>query len=631
MRNGEKKGMMRMLLWLCLALQVGCGGRSPALSEVRISAVTPSQATVEWSTNKPSDSEVGFAVSPSTTYTFTTCCQRTRTVAHVVTVDGLTAATNYNFIVQSSDGATHLTSDVGQFTTAAAPVDPQGGATPPRRRAGTVHAFPEAQGGGAASVGGSGRGGGSPQVYEVTTLSDRGGSCSGHLCSGSLRFCLEGAGPRTCVFRVSGLITFLSRMQISSPFLTVAGQTAPGGGIVVGGPNQKGEQIFVTTHDVVIRYLTYDGNNPNLPTGPSTGTVGFSTTSGNIYNVVYDHLSARWWGNKAFPLLSNDVGNVHNVTYQWTLGYEPNVNHPVSGLGTDATAGSALATTDIDFHHNMIVNIDHRAPLLQGANRVRWVNNLTYNWNQFAFLSMGGLNVDIIGNKYVDGNLSEDFVHVFLGNGNGADPKDPTDNCSGGNPCDNSGPPTWYLLNNTGRSGNKPGSAPTVPTNVVNDAGEVNMTQQGSESGETRDPNSKGPIPSSWLRSTPLPAETFPITPDPVTSLESVLLATVGNSQHLDCYGNWLNNRDSQDTRIINQYQSRGKGGLFTGQFSAPSIPGGTPCVSSLHDGIPDAWKKAHGYSLTDAGLGSRAARNGYTYLENYLNGTDPDLPESPR
>jgi hypothetical protein len=116
-----------------------------------------------------------------------------------------------------------------------------------------------------------------------------------------------------------------------------------------------------------------------------------------------------------------------------------------------------------------------------------------------------------------------------------------------------------------------------------------------------------------------------------VTSLESVLLATVGNSQHLDCYGNWLNNRDSQDTRIINQYQSRGKGGLFTGQFSAPSIPGGTPCVASLHDGIPDAWKKAHGYSLTDAGLGSRAARNGYTYLENYLNGTDPDLLESPR
>jgi hypothetical protein len=42
----------------------------------------------------------------------------------------------------------------------------------------------------------------------------------------------------------------------------------------------------------------------------------------------------------------------------------------------------------------MIVNVDHRAPLLQGANRVRWLNNLIYNWNQFAFLSTGGLNVD---------------------------------------------------------------------------------------------------------------------------------------------------------------------------------------------------------------------------------------------
>jgi hypothetical protein len=392
---------------------------------------------------------------------------------------------------------------------------------------------------------------------------------------------------------------------------------------VLGGVGQQGAVIFISTHDVIMRYLTYDGNDPSTPRGPKTGTVGFEI-AGNAYNVVLDHISARWWGNKAFPLLSNDTGNVHNVTYQWILNYEPHVEHPVSGLGPDATSGSARATTDIAYHHNVIVNIDHRAPLLQGANRIRWVNNLIYNWNQFAFLSMGGVNADVIGNKYVDGNLSQERVHVFIGNGNGADPKDPTDNCSDGNPCDNSGPPTWYLLNNVGRSGDVPGSTPTVSTNDVNDAGQVNMTHQGWEGGERGNSNSQGPIPSTWLRNTPLPVETFPIVTDPVTSLDGILLPSVGNSQRLNCAGNWVSNRDSEDARIINQYRRRDRGGLFTGQFSPPAVRAVAPCESSLHDGIPDAWKKARRYSLTDQALWSRRAPNGYTYLENYLNATDP-------
>jgi hypothetical protein len=74
------------------------------------------------------------------------------------------------------------------------------------------------------------------------------------------------------------------------PYLTIAGQTAPGGGIVIGGPNQRGEQIFVSTHDVVIRYLTCDGNN------------------------LWDHISTRWMGNKVFPLVSNVSGTMTRTT-----------------------------------------------------------------------------------------------------------------------------------------------------------------------------------------------------------------------------------------------------------------------------------------------------------------------------
>ena len=473
---------------------------------------------------------------------------------------------------------------------------------------GQLPAFPGAQGGGGAAVGG--RGG---QVIEVTNLQDSG--------TGSLRACIEASGPRTCVFRVSGLITFRSRAEISHPFLTIAGQTAPGGGIVIGGPNQSGEQLFVITHDVVVRYLTYDGNNPNVTPGPNSDNVCCEMATGDVYNVIWDHMTARWMVNKAFPTVSNTPGTgIHNTTIQWSLVYEPNFNHSV-GIGTVyVSQGSGMATTDDDAHHNMFATIDHRLPLNQSGRNVRWVNNLIYNWGQFGALSMGGVQTDYIGNKYVDGaggDLNYENVHVFLANGNGDDPSDQTGSPNG----DNEHNPTMYLLNNLGHAGNKHGGPLVAITHTPNDAAQVSMTAQGWEGGETGDPNSTGPWPSSWFRSTPLPTQKFPIVADPVENLDDVLLPTVGNSQHLDCNGNWVSNRDSQDTRIINVYKNGQSDNLFNGQFSAPSIPAGTPCTESLHDGIPDQWKVNHGLSTTDPNLHKAVAPSGTTYLENYLNG----------
>src|SRR5262249_27682690 len=155
-------------------------------------------------------------------------------------------------------------------------------------------------------------------------------------------------------------------------------------------------------------------------------------------------------------------------------------------------------------------------------------------------------------------------------------------------------------------------------TVVPNDAGQIAMTRQGWEGGETGNSNSTGPIPSSWFRKEPLLAQQFPIHVDPVDDLDLVIPPTVGNSRRLDCNGNWVENRDVHDARIVEQYKSREKGAAFAGQFSSPAIPTQTPCTSSLHDGIPDDWKRTRGYSLTDAELWFRTAPNSYTYLENY-------------
>ena len=145
----------------------------------------------------------------------------------------------------------------------------------------SVPSFPGAEGWGAQSVGG--RGG---QIIEVTNLNDAG--------SGSLRACVEGsefpedyAGPtnRICVFRVAGIIKLKSELQIRRPYITIAGQTAPGDGITL-----QGGGIRILTHNVIIRYIHWRSE-----------TLGFVQfwQGGDTHDVIVDHCSAN--GHKPEP------------------------------------------------------------------------------------------------------------------------------------------------------------------------------------------------------------------------------------------------------------------------------------------------------------------------------------------
>jgi len=109
-----------------------------------------------------------------------------------------------------------------------------------------------------------------------------------------------------------------------------------------------------------------------------------------------------------------------------------------------------------------------------------------------------------------------------------------------------------------------------------------------------------------------------------------LLIPIVGNSQHLDCTGNWVSHRDAADARAINQYKTGGKGGFWPNamtQAGATSIPDPTSdyqdhpvtsgfqvCTESMHDGIPDQWKSKRGLSTTDPNLHKTKAPNGYTW-----------------
>jgi hypothetical protein len=485
-------------------------------------------------------------------------------------------------------------------------------------------AFPGAAGGGAASLGG--RGG---VVMEVTNTNDSG--------TGSLRACVQASGPRTCIFRVAGVFNITSGDNYAgNPFLTIACQSAPGE-VIIGGPNSNGAALRISTHDVVVRYCTFSPDNVNTPSGPDTGTVGITIvncagdgtlTAGGCFNIITDHVTTRWSGNKSWITTSNFTpavngngngdGPNHSITSQWSLDYEPHEGHPV-GFGT-ATDESCVGTranpaclsvyeTDIDFHHDLFVNVDHRIPENSNGS-TRWINNIVYNWSYYANEWLGAEIIDDINNKFVQGNLNPSAQ---------AHPIHFTTNSP-----EMSGAPSVYVAGNTfGAAGSSTVASDQYGTLVAQITGE-----NGDETGS---------IPSSWERSGAMEASNaFPIVPDPTGILDTLLLGTVGNSQHVDCNGNWAAHRDAADQRIVTQYQNGGSGGFwpngvtYTGLSTFPTPTGGwqdnpitnfTVCQESLHDGIPDQWKTINGLSTTDPNLYNRTAPNGYTYLENYLNG----------
>ena len=99
----------------------------------------------------------------------------------------------------------------------------------------TVPAFPGAEGYGAVTRGG--RGG---KVILVTNLNDSG--------PGSLRAAVRTEGPRIVIFTVSGTITLESKLRIADPYITIAGQTAPGDGICI-----RRYPLLINTNEVIIR------------------------------------------------------------------------------------------------------------------------------------------------------------------------------------------------------------------------------------------------------------------------------------------------------------------------------------------------------------------------------------------
>ncbi len=295
----------------------------------------------------------------------------------------------------------------------------------------------------------AGRGG---TLYRVTNLNDSG--------AGSLRAALEATGPRVVCFEVSGTIDLSSKIAVTSPYLTIAGQTAPSPGISI-----KRYGISVRTHDILIQHirartgdLAVVGNNDPIEIlGP------------NAYNVVVDHSSTSWSTDENmstwFTGTETESSGAHDITFNRCIVSE-NFGSGGMLLGDYTQRVSVLSCL-------LAHNVD-RNPYFKGAVTGVFVNNVVYDWNgnQASYIAdpenRGRTLAAIVGNVYKRG-LSTDSgrpikIYVTAKPGTQLYVTDNRDSGVGGGT-----PPgdPWTLVQNDFGSSAVAASAPVWPDGLV--------------------------------------------------------------------------------------------------------------------------------------------------------------------
>lgn len=211
-------------------------------------------------------------------------------------------------------------------------------------------AFPGAEGFGKYTIGG--RGG---RVIEVTNLNDSG--------PGSFRAACAAEEPRTIVFRISGTIPLQSKFKIVNPYLTIAGQTAPGDGICI-----KNFQVNFETKHMIIRYVRF---RPGDEKGKEQDGFG-----GKGDHLIIDHCSASWGIDETFS-----INKGANSTVQWCMVTE-SLSHSLHKKG-DHGYGGLWGGPGGSWHHNILAHHSSRNPRASGnkeSGLLDYRNNVIYNW-----------------------------------------------------------------------------------------------------------------------------------------------------------------------------------------------------------------------------------------------------------
>ena len=454
-----------------------------------------------------------------------------------------------------------------------------------------IPSFPGAEGGGMFSFGG--RGG---KVITVTNLNDRG--------PGSFREACETGGARIVVFNVAGIIRLKTPIIVRAPYITIAGQTAPGDGVCI-----AGESFWVNTHDVVVRHMRFRRGETNV--GRRDDAFG-----GNpVGNIMIDHCSCTWGLDE----------NISFYRHMFSPGADykdlklPTVNvtiqNTISAKALDTynhAFGSTLGGENCSFMRNLWASNAGRNPSIGWNGIFNFVNNVTYNW---VHRSVDGGDYtalyNMINNYFKPGPLTPKNTpvgHRILKPESGRSKLG------------------YYVFGRVYASGNIMEGYDAITKD--NWAGGIQVQEQANTDGYTEN--------MKWNEPFPMPHLTIM----PAKDAYKYVLKNAGAT---------IPSRDIVDERIIEEVET-GKPYYVEGldpnsfyQFEHRRLPNdsykqgiitdisqvggypeykGTPYVDTDGDGMPDAWEKANGLNPNDSSDAVKdCTGDGYTNIEKYING----------
>lgn len=448
---------------------------------------------------------------------------------------------------------------VNQFFEEKTPKNP--GSPRPLEPLSGLPVFPGAEGFGTRTP--AGRGG---RLIEVTSLAD-----NGH---GTLRAALETPGPRIIVFRTGGTIELAGDLYVNEPFVTVAGQTSPGGGICI-----KNHSLVIITHDVLIQHVRFrpgnegdtdpDDNDAIKIFGPRSDIVG-------ARNVVLDHISASWSEDE---VISTWFGP-REITICWSIISEAldRSRHRKGTHGAGLLIGDSA--DHVSIHHNLLAHNSFRNPLIIGGGTHDIVNNVIYNWGDIpgeVVDTDSNSFLNFVGNAFLPGPssvLSQDAIII-----NGT-----------------TGTPRLYVRGN--RSARR-------PNDNADEWSVVTQDWSGTAASREYRASKRFEVPLVTSRST-----------------DEAMRRVLGEA------GATQPQRDAADQRVASDVQN-GTGAIIDSPAQVggyPRLAAGTAPRDSDHDGMPDSWEQQMNLDPDDPSDANQSPDpNGYTNIELYLHSLTAD------
>lgn len=444
-------------------------------------------------------------------------------------------------------------------------------------------AFPGAEGFGAGATGG--RGG---QVIAVTTTAASG--------VGSLQWALDQPGPKTVVFRTSGLID--ARIHLRRGDVTIAGQTSPGGITIRGFVTDETpfqDQAVRTPDQTAENWILQHIRIRPGPDGPSDDGLRLRYTR----NAIVDHVSI---GNATDEAVEISYSN--NITIQNSIIAETVGSHSFYGgmLLNYSNPAHGFALDNLSIHHNLFSRIEGRLP---EASR------------ESAGAAGSVMNLELTSNLYWDPQF---FIALAADTGVVTD--------EAGNPY-----PVHYRLNATnnvfhagdnfayGMWDDQILRAPSAPLNqlfvqgnrfnLYPDRSDYELFYCCNDYAQTSSPDATARLAQMMEERHPFPA----ITATAAEQLPEVLAERVGA---------WP--RDPMDTRLLdavrlNRLEPEPLNINPAGDAWLPALASPPPPPEdSDGDGMPDDWELAQGLNPEAANNNAfTLSREGYTDLEVYL------------